>query len=85
MLGISTDDVATQAAFAKAQKLDFALLSDPDGSAARKYGAWMPRLGMARRLTFVIDPKGILRHVTERVSVRTHGADLAKLIQELQE
>ena len=83
--GISTDSVAAQAAFAKAQKLNFQLLSDPDGSAARKYGVFRAgrRGSMAQRKSFVIDPNGTLRHITDRVSVATHGADMAALIEKL--
>ena len=81
--GISLDDVASQAAFAKAQKLAFPLLSDPDGSVAKKYGAMMGARPMARRMTFVIDEKGILRHIDEKVDVNSHGPDLVALIRKL--
>lgn len=82
--GVSTDDVKTQAAFARAQRLSFALLSDPDASAARKYGVASPRRPFARRVTFVIDPRGALRHVERKVDVRRHGEQLAAVIRELQ-
>lgn len=77
------DDVRSQAAFAEKQKLTFELLSDPDGSVAGKYGVLMKGRAMARRLTFVLDEKGILRHIDERVDVRTHGGDLTALIRRL--
>jgi len=66
---VSLDDVSDQAAFAKAQELNFALLSDPDGSAAKKYGAMMAGRPFAARATFVIDGEGILRHIDRKVSV----------------
>ncbi|MDP6929666.1 MAG: peroxiredoxin [Planctomycetota bacterium] len=81
--GISLDDVASQAAFAKAQKLNFPLLSDVDGSVARKYGVLMGLMPMAKRVTFVIDPKGVLRHIDKKVNVKQHGTDLVALIREL--
>jgi len=80
---VSLDDVADLAAFAKAQELDFRLLSDPDGSAAAKYGVLMEGRPFASRVTFVIDPKGILRHVDTGVSVATHGADLVAVLRRL--
>lgn len=79
--GASLDDVATQKKFAKDQKLRFGLLSDPDGSAADKYGVRRGR--MARRVTFVVDAKGVLRLVDENVDVSKHGSDLAAAIREL--
>ena len=83
--GISTDDVKNQAAFAKKQKLEFKLLSDPDGSAARKYGVLRKGKPHASRRTFVLDEKGILRHINERVDVRNHGRDLIELIRKLRQ
>ena len=73
----------SQAAFAKEQELNFRLLSDPDGSAAAKYGAARPERPYARRLTFVIDENGVLRHIDDEVDVKQHGADLAALIRKL--
>ncbi len=84
VFGISTDDVQKQAAFHKDQKLNFALLSDPDASVAKKFGVLHGR-GFARRVTFVIDDAGVLRHIAPKVGVRTHGDDLAKLIGALRE
>ena len=80
--GISLDDVKTQASFHEAQKLSFALLSDPDGSVARKYGVYLAR-GFANRVTFVIDPKGVLRHVDQSVAVDSHGRDLIATLTRL--
>ena len=75
----------SQAAFAKKQKLNFKLLSDPDGSAALKYGVMMKGRPFAKRRTFVIDEKGVLRHIDDEVDVRNHGSDLAELIAKLRE
>ena len=83
--GISTNDVKNQAAFAKKQELEFLLLSDPDGSAARKYGVLKKGRPYASRRTFVLDEKGILRHITDKVDVRNHGHDLAELIRKLRQ
>lgn len=81
--GISIDDVASQAAFSKKQKLNFQLLSDPDGSAARKYGALMKKRAFAKRVTFVLDGEGTLLHISHKVDVRQHGANLVALVKGL--
>ena len=82
--GISLDSVADQAKFVKEQELNFKLLSDPDGSAAGKYQV-LPEDGRyAKRVTFIIDPKGVLRLIDREVNVTAHGTDLAAKIAELQ-
>lgn len=83
VFGVSFDDVATQAKFHEREKLDFTLLSDPDGSCARKYGTSRGGRPFARRWTFLIDGEGVLRHIDKRVKVRSHGADVLAKIAEL--
>lgn len=80
--GISFDDVATQAKFHEKEKLNFDLLSDPDGSVATKYGTAMGNRPFARRWTFLIDRDGVLRFIDKKVNVRDHGnAVLAKIAE----
>ena len=50
---------------------------------AKKFGVLSARRPMANRVTFIMDEKGILRHIDRSVSVSSHGGDLAKLIAEL--
>lgn len=63
VLGISSDDVASHRAFADKHRLPFTLLADTDGAVRRAYG--VPRtLGLLPgRVTYVIDPDGIVRSV----------------------
>ncbi len=84
ILGASLDDVQTQKKFATDQKLDYPLLSDPDGSVAAKYGVLAGGGRFAARVTFVIDPRGTVRAVEKDVSVASHGPDLAARIRALQ-
>jgi peroxiredoxin len=85
IFGISLDDVATQARFAKAQGLPFRLLSDADGSAAARYRVLAPGGRYAQRVTFVVDPKGAIRHVDRSVDVSSHGSDLLGVVRALRE
>jgi peroxiredoxin Q/BCP len=59
-IGISADEIDLQARFAEKYDFDFPLLSDPDGSIARVYGA--ARMGplFNRRTTFVIGQDGVI-------------------------
>ncbi len=79
------DDVAAMKAFAEAQELNFQLLSDTDGSAASKYGTLMKGRPFANRYSFVIDPAGVLRHIDKKVSVSSHGTDLAAVLRRLKQ
>ncbi|HZJ48158.1 MAG TPA: peroxiredoxin [Acidimicrobiia bacterium] len=54
-VGISADNVGKQAEFATAHRLDYPLLSDPDGSIAGLFGVKRPGPLLNKRMTFVID------------------------------
>jgi peroxiredoxin Q/BCP len=89
VLGVSTQDEASHQAFTKKYKLNFPLLADTDGAVGRAYGTiggagLMAKLksavGMAERITFVIDEKGRIAHVIDRPDVANHAGEvLAKL------
>jgi peroxiredoxin len=63
LVGISVDGAWCHAAFAKARKLHFPLLSDfePKGEVARSYGVYRKRDGVSERALFVLDEDGVVR------------------------
>lgn len=73
VLGVSVDDPASHAEFARKHKLPFPLLSDKDGQVAAAYGSLRDLLiiKIAKRNTFLINPQG-------RVEKVYLGADNAK-------
>jgi peroxiredoxin Q/BCP len=81
--GISIDDVVSQKQFVEQQKLNFPLLSDPDGSVAARYRTLPDGGKYTSRTTFVVDPEGVVRHVDRAVKVETHGADLVGVVEGL--
>lgn len=83
--GVSRDSVEELAKFAKDQSLDFRLLSDPDGSVTQKFEVGMDGRPVARRVTIVIDPKGVIRARDEGVQVDAHGKDLIELLKRLRD
>ena len=83
MFTVSLDSVQELAQFAEKQKAPYAMLSDPEGSVATKYGVLDPSGKYAQRVSFVIDDKGVLRKIVDQVNVKTHGEDLAALVDEL--
>ncbi|MGC8597637.1 MAG: peroxiredoxin [Thermocladium sp.] len=69
VLGISRDDVATLARFAKAEGANFRLISDVNGSIAKSFNV-LGMLGMADRVTFIVDPEGRIASIIRGFSVR---------------
>lgn len=85
VIGVSVDDTASHAEFAKKYHLPFPLLADKDGRIAASYGALM-NLGLvkfARRYTFLIDPQGKVAKSYLKVDTSRHSQeivdDLARL------
>ena len=76
-IGISADDVATQADFAARHDLGFPLLSDPDRSIASRYGVKRSGLPLTKRMTFVIDTDGRIIEVIASEFNTTEHADAA--------
>lgn len=82
VLGVSTDSVRSHENFRDKHGLNFTLLSDEDGSIVRAYGVESER-GSAKRVTFLIDKAGVVRHVWPKVRVRGHVEEVIAKIKEL--
>jgi len=82
VLGISTDNEASHRKFTKKFDLPFTLLTDTDHSIADKYGSYGEKKFMGRtylgvhRKTFLIDEKGKIKRVFEKVKVDEHARDV---------
>ncbi|MBK8593710.1 MAG: peroxiredoxin [Sandaracinaceae bacterium] len=81
-MGVSTDSVESHAAFAREHELPFPLLADVDGALAEAFGVGT-RLGMASRVTFLIDAEGIIRGLIEDVDPGVHAADVLARLTDL--
>ncbi|MCW8891076.1 MAG: thioredoxin-dependent thiol peroxidase [Sedimenticola sp.] len=88
VLGISPDAPVRLKNFTTKKELNFTLLSDVDHAVADKYGVWGPKKFMGRvfdgihRITFIVDAKGKLRHIMEKVKTKTHHDDVIAYIKE---
>ena len=89
VFGISRDDVLSHAAFRDEQGLSVQLLSDTDSVVCRKYDVLekkvvdgKPRESLTRS-TFIIDKKGILRHILRDVNPRDHADEVLKKVKAL--
>jgi peroxiredoxin Q/BCP len=61
VVGISSQDLESHAAFTSKYSLNVPLLADVDKQVATAYDAYSPRLGV-KRAVIVIDENGIVRH-----------------------
>jgi len=88
-LGLSPDSVKRLAKFEEKESLNFDLLADEDHAVAEKYGVWDLKKFMGReymgivRTTFIIDKKGKLVHIMDKVKTKTHHEDVMELLKEL--
>ncbi len=88
VLAISPDPVARLKKFEDKQELNFSLLSDEDHAVTEKYGCWGLKKFMGRefmgvlRTTFIIDKKGKLRLVMDKVKTKSHHDDVLGYIQD---
>ncbi len=77
VFGVSTDDSKSHEEFAKEQKLPFPLLVDPNGEWLRAFGV-PTRLGMASRVSFLIDARGKVAKVYADVDPGVHADEVLK-------
>ncbi len=79
VLGISADSVASHAKFRTKYNLPFTLLSDADKETLHMYNA---SESGSKRKTYIIDKKGFLLQIYEKVSPATHADQLQKDLRE---
>ena len=86
VVGVSVDDVASHANFAREHGLPFTLLADSGGRVAESYGALRDLLvtKIAKRETFIIDPKGRVAQRYLDVDPNTHAAEVVADLERLQ-
>ena len=63
MIAISTDDRKTVGEFARALGASYPMLADETRAVSKAYGVLDPGGRVARRVSFVVDRKGIVRKI----------------------
>jgi thioredoxin-dependent peroxiredoxin len=82
VLGVSPDSEASHKKFETKYKLPFTLLADKDHAIADAYGVWGEKKFMGRtymgvlRTTFLIDEKGKIKKVFEKVKPEDHANEV---------
>ena len=81
VVGISTDDLATQCNFARSIKTPFPMIGDNDSSISRAYDVLWPIIGVAKRVTYVINVEqqieAVFRH---EIDVKSHRDDVLRFV-----
>ncbi|AIZ42582.1 MULTISPECIES: thioredoxin-dependent thiol peroxidase [Cellulophaga] len=82
LLGVSADSEKRQANFKNKYEFPFPLLADEDHTVINAFGVWGPKKFMGKtydgihRMTFVVDEKGVVSNVIEKVKTKDHAAQL---------
>lgn len=84
VLGVSADDQDSHESFAKKFSLPFSLLVDTDRAIITAYGVKMPLLGMAKRVTFIIDRQGVIRRILREIDTRKHDQQVLEVLKTLE-
>ena len=81
VFGISRDSSWAHQAFKEKEGRRHSLLADMKGEMARLYGCWNEELGIAERLTVVIDADGVVRYFVHNppLEARDHREAIAAL------
>ncbi len=86
ILGISSDNVKQHQKFIAKYKLPFDLIADEDLKIHDKYNVWQLKKFMGRefmgtiRTTFIIDEKGIITDIIDKVDTKNHADQLLNLL-----
>ncbi len=82
ILGVSPDNEKKHQKFIEKYELPFDLLADTDNKVATDYGVWAEKSMYGRkymgilRTTFIIDEKGIISEVIDKVDTKEHASQI---------
>ena len=82
IIGVSADSNKAHVKFKQKYNLNFSLLSDPEHLILNAYGVWVEKsmygksyMGIART-TFIIDEKGYISNIIEKVDTKNHTSQI---------
>lgn len=82
LLGVSADSEQRQSNFKNKYSFPFQLLADEDKIVINSFGVWGEKKFMGRvydgihRKTFVVNEKGIVEHVIDKVKTKDHASQI---------
>ena len=88
ILGVSPDSVKSHKKFSEKYKLKFDILADDEKNVVEKYGVWKEKSMYGRkymgveRTTFIIDEKGKIKKIFNKVKVDGHNKEVLEALKE---
>ena len=82
LFAISIDTVDAQKKFVDDYEIPYQHLSDTSKETCKKY-AGLNIAGLAKRSTFVVDKKGIIRKIFRDINVDNHGKEISEFLKQL--
>lgn len=85
IIGVSADSVRRQKNFATKHDLNYPLIADEERKIINAFGVWGRKKFMGRefdgihRTTFIINEKGIIENVIEKVKTKEHAKQILEL------
>ena len=86
IIGVSADSIQKNKNFKTKHEFQYQLLSDEDKEMIQMYGAWVKKkmygkeyMGIAR-ISYLIDEKGIIKHIYDKVKTKSHAFDVLETI-----
>jgi len=82
VIGVSTDSVASHKKFETKFNLSFPLIADESKEIVNAYEVWGEKKFMGKtymgtnRVTFLINEKGIIEHIIDKVETKNHAAQV---------
>ncbi len=83
VIGVSFDTGESHKKFIGKYNLNFPLIADTDGTIANRYGVKNPERNIARRVSFLIDKNGVIRHVTDNPKADVHLDEMQQAVASL--
>ncbi len=90
VVGVSRDSLKSHEKFIEKLSIGYPLITDPDEKLCQYFDVMKEKSMYGRkymgieRSTFIIDPKGVLRHEWRKVKVKGHIDEVLRQLQELQ-
>ncbi len=82
IIGVSADSAKSQRNFSSKFSFPFPLLADEDKTVINIFGVWGPKKFMGKeyegimRKTFIIDEKGLLERIIDKVKTKEHASQI---------
>lgn len=84
IVGISTDDHATQCSFADSLRAPFPMIGDADKKISSAYGVLWPLVARPKRITFIVNPLRTIEAVFQHeVQIAKHRDEVLRWVDQM--